>query len=268
VTVSDLFERGTNAEERELPAQLLVRPRTVSVRAAEAARAPLGTSRSPVSLFTDPARFAGVRAYQPGDPQRRIHWRATARLGEPVSRRYEPVNERSVLLAVDLQTVPGPHWLMLYDDEQVEALCVGAASLARRFLRDGAACGLLLGTQLAGGHRWAYLAPAAATPQLGRIQDLLARVQPIVSLPFEQLLGVVPRRLAPGGTVVVLSARDPVPYLEPLRRLTRSGYAVQHVAFGEDSAACRASARGSGVPSVTATLAPTWMKADALVLAG
>jgi uncharacterized protein (DUF58 family) len=268
LTVSDLFERGTNSEERDLDDELLVRPRSVPVRASEPARAPLGTNRTRVSLFTDPAQFAGVRAYQRGDPARQIHWRATARVGQPVSRRYEPVNERHVLLAVDLQTVPGPHWLMLFDDEQVEALCVAAASLARRFLRDGAACGLLLGTQLAGGRRWAYLPPSAATGQLSRIEDVLARVQPIVSLPFEQLLGVVPRRLPPGGTVAVLSARDPTPFVEPLRRLSRSGYAVRVLALGDDRQAHARHASAAGVEAAPAALSPTWKEADALVISG
>jgi uncharacterized protein (DUF58 family) len=268
LTVSDLFERGTNSEERELPAQLLVRPRTVPVRALEPARAPLGTTRSRASLFTDPSRFAGVRAYQPGDPPRRIHWRATARIGTPVSRRHEPVNERQVLIAIDLQTVPGPHWLMLFDDEQVESLCVAAASLSRRFLREGSASGLLLGTQLAGGRRWAYVPPSSAKGQLGRIEDVLARVQPIVSLPFERLLGVVPRRLAPGGTLVVLGARDPEPYLPVLRRLARSGYAVRHLGMGDDREAFRAAASMAGLDAGTADLSPGWREADALVLAG
>ena len=267
LTVSDLFERGTNSEERELPAQLLVRPRTVPVRASEPARAPLGTVRSRASLFTDPSRFAGVRAYQPGDPPRRIHWRATARIGTPVSRRHEPVNEREVLIAVDLQTVPGPHWLMLFDDEQVESLCVAAASLSRRFLREGSASGLLLGTQLAGGRRWAYVPPSSAKGQLGRIEDVLARVQPIVSLPFEQLLGVVPRRLPPGGTLIVLSARDPEPYLPVLRRLARSGYAVRHLAVGDDRESWRTAASIAGLEAGTADLSPGWREADALVLA-
>jgi uncharacterized protein (DUF58 family) len=197
---------------------------------------------------------------------RRIHWRATARTGTPVSRRYEPVNERQVLIAVDLQTVPGPHWLMLFDDEQVEALCVAAASMTRRLLRDGAACGLLIGTQLAGGGRWAYLPPSTAAGQLGRVEDMLARVQPIVSLPFERLLAVVPRRLAPGGTLVVLSARDPEAYLEPMRRLTRSGYAVRHVALGERRDAHRLRATSAGIDARAAALEPGWRDADALVL--
>lgn len=266
LTVSDLFERGTQSEERDLPGQLLVRPRTVPVRSREPARAPLGTARSRASLFTDPSRFAGVRAYQPGDPMRRIHWRATARLGQPVSRRYEPVNERQVLLAVDLQTVPGPHWLMLFDDEQVEALCVAAASLARRALRDGAACGLLLGTQLAGGSRWAFLPPSTASGQLGRVEDTLARVQPIVSLPFERLLTAVPRLLAPGATLVVLSARSPEAFLDPMRRLARSGYAVSHVALGPERREHAARAAEAGIGGRTAELEPGWREADALVL--
>ena len=267
LTVSDLFERGTSSEERDLPGELLVRPRTVAVRVPPAAEAPLGSARSRSSLFTDPSRFAGVRRYEPGDPMRRIHWRATARLGEPVSRRYEPVHERHVLLAVDLQTVPGPHWLMHFDDDQVEALCVAAASLARHMLRTDTACGLLLGAQLAGGRRWAYLPPSAAASQLGRIEDVLARVQPIVSLPFERLLGVVPRRLAPGATVVSLGARDPEPYADRLRRLSRTGYAVTHLSFGPHRDAHRASMADAGIAAHVAGLDPDWRDADALVLA-
>lgn len=265
-TVSDLFERGTNAEERDLPGRLLVRPRTVPVRDLAPAHAPLGSVRTTASLFTDPSLPAGVRAYRPGDPIRRVHWRATARSRTPVSRRQEPVHARDVLLAVDLQTVPGPHWLMLFDDEAVEALCVAAASMARRLLRDGAACGIVLGTQLAGGGRWAYLPPSSSPGQLGRIEDVLARVQPIMSLPFERLLTSVPRRLAPGGTLVVLSARAPDELLPPLRRLGRSGYAVRHVAFGDDRHQHRERAAMAGLDARTADLAGGWREADALVL--
>ena len=268
LTVSDLFERGTNSEDRELPAELLVRPRTVPVRAPHAAQAPLGMARARTSLFSDPSHFAGVRPYEPGDPVRRIHWRATARVGQPVSRRYEPVHEREVMLAVDLQTVGGPYWLMLFDDDQVESLCVAAASLARRMLGSDTPCGLLLGAQLAGGRRWAYLPPSAAASQLGRIEDLLARVQPILSLPFERLLGVIPRRLAPGGTVLTLGARDPQPYADRLRRLSRTGYAVTHLGFGPDREAHRAAMVAAGVTARVAELDPDWRRADALVLAG
>ncbi|MDQ2690025.1 MAG: hypothetical protein M3Y29_07115, partial [Chloroflexota bacterium] len=91
---------------------------------------------------------------------------------------------------------------------------------------------------------------------------------PIVSLPFEELLGVVPRRLAPGGTLVVLGARDPQPYLQPLRRLDRSGYAVRFLALGDERDGNRAAAAAVGIGGGTAALDPDWREADALVLAG
>lgn len=268
LTVSDLFERGTQSEERELPAHLLVRPRSVPVRATHPARAPIGTVRVPSSLFTDPSRLAGVRAYKRGDPMRRIHWRATARVGRMLSRRYEPASDREVVLAIDFQTVPGPHWLMLFADDQVEALCVAAASLARSLHADGSACGLLLGAQLAGGRRWTYLRPGRAAGQLGRIEDVLARVQPILSLPFERLLPVIPQRLAPGSTVICLSARGPGAYLDQLRRLGRTGYAVTHLALGPDRKAHRDQAAAAGVAASVADLEPSWHEADALLLTG
>jgi uncharacterized protein (DUF58 family) len=157
---------------------------------------------------------------------------------------------------------------MLFDDDQVEALCVAAASLARRMLRTDTACGLLVGAQLAGGRRWAYVPPSAAANQLGRIEDVLARVQPILSLPFERLLSVVPKRLAPGGTIVSMGARDPEPFADRLRRLSRSGYAVTHLTFGPDREAHRSQMAALGIQARVAELDPNWREADALVLAG
>jgi hypothetical protein len=144
---------------------------------------------------------------------------------------------------------------------------VAAASLARRLLYDGAACGLLLGAQLVGGRRWAYVPPGRAAGQLGRLEDVLARVQPILSLPFERLLPVIPQRLPSGGTVVTLSARDPEPYLATLRRIERAGYPVTHVAVGPDARAHRESAAAGGLQSRVAELQPSWREADALVIA-
>jgi hypothetical protein len=53
-----------------------------------------------------------------------------------------------------------------------------------------------------------------------------------------------------------------------MQRLARSGYRVEHVAFGEDAARHAADVRHAGLPASTAALDPDWEAADALVLAG
>ena len=52
----------------------------------------------------------GVRPYAPGDPMRRIHARTSARVGRPMTKRFEPSRDREVLIALDVQTVDGPAW--------------------------------------------------------------------------------------------------------------------------------------------------------------
>jgi uncharacterized protein (DUF58 family) len=44
----------------------------------------------------------GVRPYVPGDPQRRVHWRATARVGDLVVKEVEDIDAPRILLALDL----------------------------------------------------------------------------------------------------------------------------------------------------------------------
>jgi uncharacterized protein (DUF58 family) len=267
LTVSDLFERGTRGEERELPDELLVRPRSVPLQARHPIAAPLGSRRASASLFEDPALFAGVRPWQPADPLRRVHWRASVRLGRPVSRRFEPVRERQVLVVLDAQTVEGPHWLLIYDDDLVESLCVTAASLARRALAAGAACGLLIGAQPIGAERPSYVAPDRSPGQLARIEDELARMRPISVVPYHRLLATIPRRVRPGCTLLTLSGRSPRPYLATLRRLQRSGYELEHVSAGPDADRWRREAQQAGMPASIAQLEPSWKDADALVLA-
>lgn len=44
----------------------------------------------------------GVRPYLPGDPQRRVHWPATARVGDLVVKEVEDIDAPYLLIAVDL----------------------------------------------------------------------------------------------------------------------------------------------------------------------
>lgn len=72
------------------PAFTMVLPRVLPLEGYNlSSRRPIGEIRLMHRLFEDPTRVAGVRPYQKGDPLNRIHWRATARVGQLQSRSYE-----------------------------------------------------------------------------------------------------------------------------------------------------------------------------------
>jgi uncharacterized protein (DUF58 family) len=267
VRVRDILGRDAIDGTLELPATLVVSPRTLPVRRAGHEASPIGERRARRSLFVDPSLYGGVRPFQPGDTLRQVHWRATARLGSPVSRRYEPARGREVLIALDVQTLPGPHWEMTWDEAAFEGLCVATASLARQLLDEGASVGIAAASFTGTPQRFAWLAPQASASQVGRVGALLARIGPISSGPYGGLLTWLTHRLAPGSSVTLLSVRDPRNFLPAARRLVRSGYSVELAAAGPDGPAHAAIARAAGLRAASATMVPSPERADAIVLA-
>lgn len=87
------------------------------------------------SLFEDPSRFVGIRAYQPSDSIRRIHWRATARLGSLQVKTFQPAVLQGALLLVDGAAEA--------DEELFELTVTTAASVADFVLFEGQKVGLL-----------------------------------------------------------------------------------------------------------------------------
>jgi uncharacterized protein (DUF58 family) len=267
LSVADLFGRDVATREDRRPASLLVRPRTVPVRSGAAQLAPFGSRAARQGLIEDPALLAGVRPFQQGDPLRRVHQRATARVGHPVSKRFEPSTARQALIALDIQTHDGPHWLLSYDEDLVEGLIVAVVSIARRLIADGAACGVAANGWTYSRATFGFLAPRAGRDQLPRIADLLGRLSPTPSVPFSWLLSNLPSRLPAGSLVLTISSRDMVPFAPSLRRLRNSAFEVRHVGLGPLAPASVAHARQLGIHAVIARLEPNWKSTDALTLA-
>ncbi len=265
--IRDVLGRLAADDRLEMPDTLVVAPRMVEVRNVERVMSPLGERRARHSLSVDPALYAGVRPFQAGDSLRRIHWRATARVGIPVSRRFDPARGREVVLVVDVQTVDGPYWLA-WDQDAFEGLAVVAASLVRRLLADGASVGLAAATFAGSPQRFAWLAPRASLAQLPRAGELLARIGPVPSGPLTAMLGWLTRRVPVGTAIILVTARHAERLLVPLRRMQRLGYGVELVMVGRDRAASARAARLAGLPVVAGSLEPSWDEAHAISLVG
>jgi uncharacterized protein (DUF58 family) len=267
IVVADIFGRDAATTRLEHEHAYVVRPRTIPVHERAPANAPLGHRRAPAGIFEEPTLFAGVRPYRAGDPPRRIHWRATARMGTPASKRYDSPRSREALIALDVQTVDGPYWRRDVDEERLEDLAVAVASLARTLLRDGVATGLAIAAHTGRREPIAWLQPRTGPAQLALVADALGRMGPVPSAPFDHVLASIPRRVPPGTSITVVTSRDPAPWIPTLRRASAAGYDVRLVLVG-GAESVAAAARRAGIPVAVASLRPDWRSADALELVG
>jgi uncharacterized protein (DUF58 family) len=264
LSVGDLFARP--AAMAEIEGQLIVTawPKVVPAPSVIRPERWGDLDRARRGLVEDPSRFAGIRPYSPGDPIRRIHGRASARLGTPMTKKFEPSRERDVLIALDLQTEPGPTWELAIEDEVIEGLFVIAASVSRSLEAERAAFGLTAAGYSGLPNRFADVPVAHAAGQGDRVLDLLARLSTTPSARFESLLGRIERRGGSGTTIVVLTARPPRPFVGQLRRLAHAGFGVAVLAAGPDAVANAAEARAAGFAARAALLDGPWRSATRL----
>ncbi|MGH2517733.1 MAG: DUF58 domain-containing protein, partial [Ktedonobacterales bacterium] len=116
---SDPFGILTREQVLDDPAVLLVHPLVAPIeRFGLPSNAPFGERKSPRRLLEDPLRVSCIRAYEPGDEPRRIHWKATARTGMLQSKVYEPATRHT--LTIFLETRTYVRALMGYDPALVE----------------------------------------------------------------------------------------------------------------------------------------------------
>lgn len=226
-------------------------------------RHPFGEHPTPRRLLEDPLRVAGVREYVLGDDPRRIHWKATARTGELRSKIYEPSSQYRLLILLDINTYAEP-WMGLDPDIQ-ELTIAAAASLAMWALDEGYAVGLLANSlMMALGGEPVEAADAEFSPsqppptdrltvaqsfmhrvrvpmasessQRERILSALGRLLPYFGSPMDTLIEAERFVLAPGTTVVLVSAATALreTTVESLVDLRAHGAAV-HLALTGDA---------------------------------
>ena len=173
----------------DLPAEVSVLPALHAVgrwegRARRVGSEPLGNRGW--RRYGDGTEFAGIRDYATGDDPRRVNWRATARLGRPMTSQFEPERSRPIWLVMDLGR------LMAGGDGALAKLDVALSSAL-----------LLAWVALSRGDRVGALAVAAsaqplAPPRAGRSH--YRRLQ-------EQLSALRPQLVDPDWRLAVLELR-------------------------------------------------------------
>jgi uncharacterized protein (DUF58 family) len=217
---------------------------------------PFGERKGRNPIFEDPIRVAGLREYRPGDPLKRIDWKATARAGELQSRVYEPSSTQQLYLMVNIDTMEHP-WEGYLKDE-LERIVSTTASIAVWAAGVKYSVGLLANGAFPDADRPIRLPPSRSRDQLTRILDALAVIQPLT---MGDLAGAIEReggRLPVGSTIVVVASIIPPRLAGVIARLAHEGNRVFVVATND-----RASESvPSGIP--TRTVASAFAKEGAL----
>ncbi len=137
--------------------------------------------------------FFGLRPYRPGDPLRSVHWRASARLGELLSREYEHQHDRRLWIVLDLSARRHSGAGVRSTAESMFKI---AHSLALKARSESLPVGLLYRDD-AGLHR---LEPALDQLSYMQLRDRLALV-PVADFPdLDSWLAGESERLPKGGS--------------------------------------------------------------------
>jgi uncharacterized protein (DUF58 family) len=195
---------------------------------------PFGDRKGRNPVFEDPLRIAGLREYRPGDPLRRIDWKATARTGDLQSRVYEPSATQQIYIMLNIDTLP--HAWEGYLKDELERAVSTAASIAVWAAGSRFAVGLLANGSFPDADRPIRLAPSRSRDQLTRVLEALAVIQPLT---MGDLAGAIQResgRMPAGSTVVVVASLIPEPLAGAIARLHDEGNRVYIVATSPQAA--------------------------------
>ena len=142
--------------------------------------------------------LSGIRAFQPGDRLRRIHWRVSARTGELHVTTTRAEQDAGMLLVVDLLAEHGASGGIGGQESSLDVTVRAAAAFAELAAHRGDRVAL----RPVGGRARAVPA-GSGTRHLKRVLDALAEVQP-GDAPYDDL-SRIELRVGAGTTVVMFS---------------------------------------------------------------
>jgi uncharacterized protein (DUF58 family) len=196
-------------------------------------RVPFGSRKASPPTLEDPAQFAGIRDYRPGDPRRWVDWKASARRMQLQTRVFTPTTLNTMVVALNVQTMD--YAWQGYDAERFEQVVSVAASVIDQLVNIGNPVGLAVnGSGVDTEDFQVFLPPNRRPDQLEDALGLLAQLSPLPTLAFGTFL----RRVVSSfpywtGMIVVTGYLDPAT-AEDIEALSHWGHRISMVYVGSD----------------------------------
>jgi uncharacterized protein (DUF58 family) len=112
------------------PVELFVHPGTARLRPSAAGLVRDLEGEVTKTITNNDISFHALRAYEPGDALRNVHWRTSARTGQLMVRQYEETRRSQLIL---VQSTEGEHYA---SDDEFELAVSVLASLGVQVIRD------------------------------------------------------------------------------------------------------------------------------------
>jgi uncharacterized protein (DUF58 family) len=182
-------------------------------------------------IFEDPSRISGLRDYRPGDPMRRIDWKASARSQSLQSRVYEPSGTLHMLVALNVDTME--HVWEGYVPELLERLISLAASAASYGFEAGYSIGLATNGSFPESDRPLRVPVGRTADQLAKVLEALAIIGPFTLSPLEFVIDQEAQRFPYGATLICVTGRLDPPLARSLLKVAGQGHAVSVLSLSE-----------------------------------
>ena len=186
---------------------------------------PTGDERSRDFRSEDHNRPSRLREYRPGDPIKRIDWKATARGCKPFVRVYDSSVTRQVVILLECDR---PRlWRWRSRPEILEAGVVAAASLVLHCHDLGSRIGLIANGIPPAMSTLAFIPPGRGPAQLRALMEALAAAQPYAVRSLARVMqDRGPDAIPYGATFLYITGVHHESTVDFLRTLSKRGYEV------------------------------------------
>lgn len=226
LTAGDLLGLRLTSREIKAPAEIFVYPRLLS-DAELPLPAALEQGDVPVSRWIQPDPFliSGIRDYLPGDPERDIHWAATARMGTLQVKIHDFTSVPRLLVLINVQRSE-EQWGELAEEEKenVEYALSLAATLCAQALAAGKEAGFGANMPLDEEEKCAFFPPEGGGGQEEILLTAFARLRIKFLLSFPTFLEQLPA--LSGADILILSRYDSPAIRRQMERLGHLGNSV------------------------------------------
>jgi uncharacterized protein (DUF58 family) len=188
------------------------------------AERPFGEIKGRQRIFEDPSRISGLREYRPGDPMRRIDWKASARLQALQSKVYEPSATMHLLVALNVHTMTSS-W-QGFQPEILERVLSAGASVANHGFEAGYAIGLVANGSYPESDRPMRVPVGRRSDQLMRVLEALAVIHPLTMASLETIIDREAQRFPFGATLVCVTSQMNDELAASLLRVSEAGHTV------------------------------------------